>query len=245
MFKNVLKLALGLILVFVITANAQKLEYGIALNSGLYNFNGSGTSEDAIFRPNETGSSGSVSNPYGKKFTFSYGISANVKYIFSGGVFLSADLGYELLRNRIDVVEAFFALPAGAILPRPYINYSGKSTLNQHFVNLFPSIGYRENFKAFSLNFMLGTDLAYCISAKEKYNVVSTTNVLLTGTREMEYLDFDIRPRFQTELTYKKYGFYIGYSVGTTNYIDGPANSGVARSVVSNYIRFGLSYKLN
>jgi hypothetical protein len=244
MFKNALKLALGLFLVFVANANAQKIEYGIALNSGLFAFRGDGVAKNGQFNAGADGKSGYVNNPYIYNSTMSYGFSFTTKFI-KNHAFIGLDLGYDLLRSKTNF--EFGPIPAVMTDP-PYQTYKGKSILNQNFINLFPSLGYKKKNNEVTIEFMLGTDLAYCLSAKERYDVISNTKVSLIGTNDRKAIDFDIRPRVQGSVGYMKCSFYVGYSVGVKDYNNGQiliGGAGGSNVVRANYIRFGLSYKLN
>lgn len=215
----------------------QSTGYEIRLNSGFFRFTGESADKTEQINYSLDNEDGYTNNPYGNKYGFSYGISGNITRTTKSNVRLGIDLGYEVLRSRIDI-NAVWQYSDNI---NETVSATGKTNLNTSFLNMFPSIGYQ--ISNASLNIFLdgGVDLGYCLNSVEIGNANSESREYETS-RDRKTLELDVRPRIQIGIRKHKTGGYIGYSKGLTNYKSGFA--GGTNAAYSEMIRVGLTYKI-
>ena len=114
--------------------------------------------------------------------------------------------------------------------------------LNFNFINLHPFAGYRLRVKPLTADITGGIDLGYCQDARENGYAESIKDLVVTTSVSRKTISFDARPRLQLSFGYKKYGAYLGYSVGLVNYKSGYI--GGVNECYSRIMRFGISYRL-
>src|SRR5690606_27130086 len=130
---------------------------------------------------------GYTNNPYGSKFGFSYGLSANVTRITKSNLRLGIDLGYEVLRSRIDINSVWqHSDNINETVPA-----NGNSNQNSSFINLFPSIGYQFFASSVKLFFDGGFDFGYCLKTEEK-GYAKSESIEYKTYRDRKTIDFDI-----------------------------------------------------
>jgi hypothetical protein len=232
------KIVSTLFSLFLLTCTyAQKTEFGISLNSGLFSF--AGASSGAITGININSSSstntGYTNNPWGSKVGLCYGISANIKQVTKKNLVLGLDLGYEVLRSKVSINSVW-------ISNDEYYDAEGQTFLNNDFINLFPQIGYRFNTKEVSFDLVAGCDIAFCLSATEKGDAKASNGIRYTTSIDRIPTNKDFRPRVQLTANYKKAGIYVGYSYGLSNYKK--KFWGGVNEAYSRLFRFGLTYRL-
>lgn len=92
--------------VLVTSSFAQKTEFYTALNSGLFSFRGvSAVSSTQInaYRSDFSPLTTYTNNPYGNKNGLCAGVSVGVKRVFKSKLIVGTELGFELLRSRVDI----------------------------------------------------------------------------------------------------------------------------------------------
>ena len=225
------------LVVLSLNAFGQSTEYGINLNSGFFRYTGESAEKAEQINYNLDKEDGYTNNPYGSKYGLSYGISTNIRRITKSNLRLGIDLGYEILRSRIDINAVW----QHSDNINETVPVSGKTNLNSSFVNLFPSVGYQYNKSSMILFFDCGFDFGYCINGNERGNAKSELRDYETS-RERKTIEFDFRPRIQIGIQKHKIGGYIGYSKGLINYKSG--FNGGTNEAYSEMIRMGLTYKL-
>ncbi|MDL2255084.1 hypothetical protein LJC44_03100 [Parabacteroides sp. OttesenSCG-928-G06] len=228
----------NLFLVFLLIAStsvfAQGHEFRVGINSGYSFFRGE-SSESSSF-VNAHGTSDVYTNsPLGKKFTLSYGISANYKYVTNRHFIIGAEIAYEDLRTKVDL-ESYYGVSTQKT--------EGRTYLNNHFLNASPFIGYRIPVKNMSLDIIAGVDIAYSLDVKEygKYKETDGKDIKFTCSRKDSYIEVDIRPRLQVNANYKKYTLFAGASVGLKDYYEGW--TGGSPEAYMNTIRIGIQYRI-
>ena len=227
-----------ILLVFLsLTIYGQSTEYGIQVNSGFFRFSGESAEKTEQINYNLNKEDGYTNNPYGSKYGLSYGISANITRTTKSNLRLGIDLGYEILRSRIDINAVW----QHSDNINETVLATGKTNLNSSFINLFPSIGYQFSKSSMILFFEGGFDFGYCVNAKEKGYAKSESREYETN-RDRKTIEFDVRPRIQIGIQKHKIGVYIGYSKGLINYKSG--FDGGTNEAYSEMIRIGLTYKL-
>ena len=217
---------------------AQKTEYGIAFNSGLFSFSGPSSGKYSQINYDNTKNNGYTNNPYGSLAGLCYGLSLNIKRVTKKNLDLGLDLGFETLRSKVNInavngssTASSFKIPA-----------AGTTFLNSHFINLYPYIGHRFSIKKIIFDLAGGLDFAYCLAASEKGNAKAENGTIYITALDRKTINLDIRPRIQLSAGYQKWGFYIGYSYGLTNYT--AAYVGGTNECYGRLARFGLTYRV-
>ncbi len=214
------------ILLIAINSQAQKTEVMLNADGGFFLFHGKSSSpvfdgEHYIF--------------FGKAFIPSYGMSAQLQYIFSSQKIIGLSVGYENLRNEnknFGQLEVFGPL-----------EIFGKSVLSYQFTNIFPYVGYRFNLdEEWKLDVLAGVDIGFMILAIQKENEHNLSGDTMNFTNYLYHPNIDIRPRLQADFFYKRFGFYFGYSFGVVNYAK--TNNLTTDKIYSECFRMGISYKI-
>ena len=229
---------LFLVFLFTFKAASQHTEFGISLNSGLFSFRGPSAEKVTSLNLSDINDDSYTNNPYGSKNGLVYGLSLRLQQITKGKLIYNIELGYENLRSKILINQIFPYQDFGTI--RSY-KATGKTILSHHFINAYPSIGFRIKLKKYSMDLIAGTELAYCLFAYEKGSAKNELGVRYTSSKNRSTIRFDFRPRIQATFNYKEYGIYTAYSNGLMNYKSGYV--GGINECYSRIIRFGLNYK--
>lgn len=232
------KVTTCLFLLFAVKMHAQRTEYSIALNSGLFSFTGKSATSTSFINYNGSLNYSYTNNPFGSQSGLSYGLSGNVKRISKHYFLVGFDLGYERLisKTSINSVSA-----STATMTYGY-DASGKTMLNFDFINFQPFAGYRINAGAIILDVTAGMDIAFCLNATEKGNATSVTGTEYSTNVNRKNITTDLRPRVQLSAHYRKTGIYLGYSLGLYNYQSGII--GGSNDCYSRMLRFGVAYRL-
>lgn len=218
--------------------HAQKTEVGISLNSGLFSFTGESAKSTAQINYGEQPKSAYTNNPYGSKNGLGLGLSGYIKRVSSNNFIVGLDGGYELLRSKIEITKISEFVETG------YIDHpaTGKTYFNLSFINVRPFIGYRINANKIKFDITAGTDIAFCLSAEENGEAVTSNGLSYTTSLERKTITTDLRPGVQIGAQYKDVGVYIGYSSGISNYLSGYI--GGSNEAYSRLLRFGLTYQI-
>ena len=233
--KRILITLISIILLMQI--NAQQTEYSVKLNSGLFSFSGQSAQNTAFIVYNTTNDNAYTGNPYGSLGGLSYGMSGTVNRITKNNIIFGIDLGYEILKSKVNIDSIWISDRTNSQM----IEANGKTFLNNRFINLYPSIGYR--FKSSNLTFDIsgGIDIGYNLGSTEKGNASSGTNTYKTN-RDRTNIKSDFRPRLEFGISKNKLGLYIAYSKGIKNYLSGMLCG--SADAYGNVFRFGIKYKI-
>lgn len=240
MFKKTLLTTV--IILFLGTLYAQKTEYRAQLNSGFFSYFGNGSMKSSFIVnwDEQQHNTGYTYIPYGTKMTSSIGVSGNLTRRGKHNVLYGADLGFEILRSKTDIKAVLTSYTNNTA--------SGETFLINHYINLYPFLGYRLINKKTKLDLTGGMDVAFCLQSKEKGSAIadgSNAGILFVTTANRKTINTDFRPRIQFAAFRKKIGAYAGYSMGIKNYrLKSFFNSNPAGSF-SSYIRLGLSYQIH
>ena len=233
-------------LLFSAIAFGQKTEFYIALNSGVFNFNGSAASQSTdIFDSPFTGKSHAILG-FGAQKALSYGISLNLRRVTKNKMLLGVDLGFEVLRSQASVDTVY-----GGDFVATKFDGTGKIFVNNSFLNLNPYTGYRFAFKDFSFDLTGGFDFAIRFKETIRGNAtISNGGRITVFDRTTPNVWFDFRPRVQLAANYKKLGLYVGYSYGLVDYTmwsKAPTNqdgSNTSADAYARLLRFGVTYRI-
>jgi len=238
--KHLLVLLITLILFG--NVKGQKIELSISLNSGLYSFAGFASASSAILETSPQTNTNLTSNAWGTRSRPAYGVSFNLRKVTRMNYFYGVDMGYEMLRSSMNItsINEYILNSTGTISSVNTYNSTGRSYLNNSFINFNPFVGYRFTLREISLDLSAGLDIGYCLQSIAKGKAVKSDGT----TYNSEYdnyaqIKWDIRPRIHLLTSYKKVGVYVGYSYGVTNYI--PSSPFVTESRL---FRFGVTYLL-
>lgn len=218
----------------------SQTEISVEANSGLFSFTGNSADSNSFINENTGwGFSSVTNNPYGKSADLAIGISVNAKRIFKNKMFVGTSLGYENLKSEININEVFLNSDFGA---PEQLSASGKTNLIYNTINLFPYFGYRIPAKSINFDVSAGADLGFILSAKEKGSAKASNGITYETSFDRKNISTDFRPRIQVNTTYQKFGFYLGYSFGTVNYLKDYIGGNF--DAKSKMLRFGITYQL-
>lgn len=217
--------------IFLISLNAQKNEANVLINSGFFKFSGKSATKTSFFEQKLTDVC-YTSNPYGTTPTLSYGLGFNFKRQLKSNFILGIDIGYEILKSKVDIV-----------LIKPFIagEAKGKIYLSQNVLNIFPFMGYRVNLNKNNKIDITGfIEMANLFSSREKGNAIllSNSKTYYSDNRN-DKINTDFKARIQAAFYQKNLGLYIGYSYGLSNYF-----KNIGGEAYSRYLRMGLVYQL-
>jgi hypothetical protein len=208
---NLCMRALFLIVVCIILAvqaNAQKKEFSLTAQTGLFRFAGSGTDNSTFLN---VGSNTYTNNPYGNSSAFSFGVGVNFQKVTSQNVIFGLQLKYESLASKI-ILER-----AEGDIAEPLL--SGRTIFRNNFISLTPVLGKRfELIKNQKTDILVGLDFSKSIQSTERYSGTTTLGEKISGTKERDILSFDVRPSIQLTQYFGKMGISIGYVYGLANY---------------------------
>nr|WP_293834381.1 hypothetical protein [uncultured Arsenicibacter sp.] len=241
------------LLFFVIPALSfgQKTEMMVTLESGLFSFRGHSAENTSFLNVYNRGTSyeGSTNNAFGAKAGISQGVSFQIQRINKRKLFAGIGIGFENLPSKIDLRDVYVASTTtsggttsiGGVNPNsPVI---GHTYLSNRFITLNPYIGFRFPTEyGVSVDFQAGFDAGYLLSSRENGRAEPANGTVYTTSVDRKYISFDIRPRLQATIHYRRAGLFAGYSRGLVNYKEGWV--GGINEAYSNYLRFGAQYRL-
>lgn len=239
------KLFLFIAIISWLQLNAQN-ELRLSFNSGLFSYTGNAahTSTDIYIYSNTN--TGYTVDPYGANDTFCYGLSLNFKSVSKKNIVLGLDTGYEILKSSVSIklLRNFTSAPwpgAGNITSDAAA--VGETVVTNSVININPFVGKRFRSKGVIVDIVGGFDICHILSAKEKGSAYINGNPEKYKTsRDVKTINYDLRPRIQVSLDYKRVGFYVGYCQGIISH--SIENDNINNDVKSKFIRFGLTGKI-
>ena len=231
-----------LVIIAVLTltnVSGQKTELRASLNSGLFSFSGVSSKATTSINYDDQTKSGYTNNPYGSKVALCYGVSLNLKRITKRNIIFGLDIGYETLRSKISIdrIDGYNGTSVYQY------NASGKTFLNNSFLNFNPFIGYRFKVDNIYFDLSVGFDIGYILKANENGSATATNGIKYTTSGDRKSITFDLRPRIQLSTEYKKFGLYIGYAYGLKDYLM-YAKGGTNLDASARLLRFGITYQI-
>ncbi|WP_264537123.1 hypothetical protein [Flavobacterium sp. N1736] len=223
---------------FLIYSNSysQKTELRVSLDSGLSSFTGKSAESSSFLNVNSQFNSGYTNNPYGSKNVLTYGVSVNLKRVTKVNLIYGIGFGYENTGSKTSISsvsgydgENHFSDPA-----------SGKTIVSINTINANPFIGYRFNANKLPIDLVAGFDFANILNTKECGDATVSNGNNYTTSLDRKTISTDFRPRIQISTDYKKFGVYLGYSFGLSNYKEG--YNGGTNEAYSKILRFGITY---
>ncbi|MEE1945604.1 hypothetical protein VRU48_10850 [Pedobacter sp. KR3-3] len=213
-------------------------EFGVSFNSGSFSFKGQSVAAVSFLNAS-TGTVNKVyaNDVYGNKSGLGYGLSLNAKRILKGNFLVGLDIGYEKMNGKVAIEQV--AIYNGTT--NVAYNASGYRKLNLDFINLYPSFGYRIHANPVDIDLTAGIDFGFILKAEENGTITAANGTKFSGTVDRKNISTDVRPRAQVAAKFKKYGAYVGYSYGLSNYTAGMIGNSTS-DATSRIWRFGLSY---
>jgi len=238
-----MKIAYLLVLqmVFVTIAYGQSTEYSMQVNTGYFYFSG-GASPTGFFEGISGVQKSLIEDPYGNKFTLSYGVAAQIQRITKKRLILGLQLGTQLLRSRmkLNTIGGLGVNVVGA--------GKGHAVLSMGFIDLFPNIGQRFLLPTSVVDLTIGPYIGLNINSREK-GMVTDANGKFPETTNYKISEPFAVLRLKSSLTiyFGKWGFTTGYAYGLQNYKVQNYFSSYARDSgkhFSHFFMIGLSYKI-
>ncbi|MVM35727.1 hypothetical protein GO755_37275 [Spirosoma sp. HMF4905] len=230
-----------LLLLTTLTINlsfGQKTESILALNSGLFSFQGYSAEKTSQINLASNGTTGYTNNPFGAKNGLSYGVSYQIQRISRGNFIVGIGVGYENLRSKTTITGVNGYDKTGTFQDAA----SGQTYLSNNQLNAFPYVGYRVGIRQVSVDLTGGLDVGYLLSSKESGKATGINGTTYTTSLDRTGIKTDIRPRGQISVFYRRVGAYTSYSYGLSNYKSGWV--GGRNECNSSVIRFGVLYKI-
>ena len=219
-------------------AFAQKIEFRVALNSGLSSYTGNDATDYSPFNITPTGQMSNVQNPYGTLKVLCFGVAASVQYVTNKNFILGANVGFDQLRSKV-LVEHKQSFECAAA--------HGYEFLSAQFINVNPFLGYRMSANCITFDLKAGVDLGYFLNSNETTYLLDSNNsetVYSKSELNEKPLTIDVRPRIDFAVNYKKIGAFVSYAKGVSNYKHIKGYSEVEQTN-ANIFRFGISYQIN
>jgi hypothetical protein len=239
MRRSILLAGLCLSLLF---SAAQKTEWYARAGSGLFSFSGNSAVKEqgVVFMSREFFP---IMNPYGKTPGFSITAGASMKKLIGKNWIWETALDFQSLSatssvNSLQIISSSFSSFA---FGEPA---TGTFSYRASFISVAPFLGKRIGKGKTTLDITAGPEAAFMIDSKEKvdYNSANTSGEMKRKTSP-HALTVDIRIQLQAVLQIRKIGFFTGYARGFSNYYQ-RENTNQAKAF-SNFVRFGMMYKLN
>lgn len=222
----------------------SRSEVSIVLGSGMFSLAGKAATSNtgiAVYDGQNTAAFKTY-NPYGKLGGPSYGVHVNFKRISPEHLIFGLEAGIEVLRSKVAITRLLGTNTTGGTYR---LDATGQSFLNFRFLNFAPFIGYRHLVKGVNVDVTTGLDLGYCLNVHEQGKATDANGnqyEINRGTHSSQSRS-DIRYRTQLSASYHRFGTYVGYSLGLSNYLD--QAPGTTSNCKSRLVRFGLSYRIN
>jgi hypothetical protein len=236
-----------LAIVYVLTVQqllAQKFEFSVHLNSGLFYYNGATATHVSFINERYNAEQSYTNNPYGTKPTLSYGVAGQIQYVSKINLLVGLQVGYQNMRSSVDLymhkTPLLGASPSATYLPA----IGGHTIFSNQSINYNPYIGYRIKIKRAAIDLDAGLNIDENLRSHENGRTQSDNGPdITTNSDHNPKPSMDFGYRFELKANYLRYGVTAGYNYGTYNYFSGYA--GGRPEAYSRMIRFGLSYRIH
>ena len=225
------------------TSFSQKNEFRFALNSGLFHFVGPAVESSSLITWDDRNNFSSYTdNPYGSQNGPCIGVSVNFQQVSKGGFIRGIDVGFELLKSKIQIngVSGFDNNSKNYTYPA-----EGSTFLKYGFMTAHPFLGYRIATKKINYDLTGGFDLGFCLFAEENGKATAANGVEYETSGDRRTISWDFRPRIQIGAQYERFGVYLGFSAGVSNYLfEWKSFFGHMDECYSRLFRFGITYMM-
>jgi len=222
---------------------AQKTEFALSVNSGLFHYTGSNSASHSFFNSDGI-NQGYTNQSFGQLNGLCNGLGINIKRISKKGWMFGTEMAYEKLVSRVIIDEvSLYSNIFYSIIVQDIKVTKGKTNLISTFANIYPFFGKRFALGNVKTDVSAGFDLAIPVGIWEKGIATGPDGTTYTTNRTNGTQTFEIKPRMQLGFRYHKEGIYMGYSYGLSNLSKGLIGD-AAFSSYTRYLRFGISYTL-
>lgn len=241
-----IKLFIFTALISCLNLKAQN-ELRLSFNSGLFSYSGNAAHSSTDIYIYENTRTGYTIDPYGANSAFCYGLSLNFKSVSKKNLVFGLDTGYEILKSSVSIRLlrnlTFSPLPDFGSITTDAVAV-GETVVTNSVINLNPFIGKRFKSKDVNVDLVGGFDFCYILSAKEKgeAHINGNPEDNYKTSRNVKTMNYDLRPRIQISLDYKRIGFYLAYCQGIISHSN--ENDNINSDVKSRFIRLGLTGKI-
>ena len=223
-------------------ALGQSIEFSGRANAGFSEFRGdNATTTTAVVTTNDGASESSRAfNPYGKKMGTGFGVSVRAQRVGKIGLLTALDLGFDWMQARTDVNYIYYNSPTSSSSRTA----SGRVQLYTPAITAFGGVGWRLSGEKYTLDALVGPELAYVLNSSEKgsgtSNVNGGWNTDLARTPDSR---LDFRLRGDLTLWRSRVGLTLSYSNGFANYQQATTSIASPDAEVR-LLRVGLAYRL-
>ena len=222
-------------------AFGQTIEFSGRANAGFSEFRGDNatTSTTVVTTSSGTSESTRAVNPYGKHLGTGFGVSVRAQRVGKVGLLTALDLGFDWMQARSDVNYIYYNTSS---------SYSRTATgtvrLYTPAITAFLGAGWRLKGEKYSLDALVGPELAYVLNAREKGDGTTSANGGWSSDVDRSPANrLDFRVRGDVTLWRSHVGLTLSYSNGFANYQ--PATSAVpSPDAQARLLRVGLAYRL-
>ncbi|RSK46874.1 hypothetical protein [Hymenobacter rigui] len=217
-------------------AQAQQTEFSVQATSGYFGYRGeSATNTSQLILSDVAQIPHYTNNPYGNRFTLSYGGAGQVQRVTAGGLLMGVQAGYEWLRSRVNIDRLYGDIPSGDAA-------SGHAILTNSSIQAHGFIGWRFRVRQMELDATLGPEVGFRQHLREKAEATNGTSRYTTDTERYASGTPDVRARLNLTAYYHRFGVAVGYSHGLSNYRAGFV--GGTNDLYSRMLRLGLVCRL-
>lgn len=221
-------------------AFGQTIEFSGRATAGFSEFRGDNatTTTTVVTTNNGTSESTRAVNPYGKQLGAGFGASVRAQRAAKIGLLTALDLGFDWMQARTTVNTIYYnSIGANRTA-------SGTVHLYTPAITAFGGVGWRLAGEKYTLDALVGPELAYVFNAREKGDGASSINGNWSSDLERDPANrLDFRLRGDLTLWRGRAGLTASYSNGFANYQ--PATSSTASpDVMVRLVRVGLAYRL-
>ncbi|RZK53655.1 MAG: hypothetical protein EOO59_12240 [Hymenobacter sp.] len=224
------------------SAFGQTIEFSGRANANFSEFRGDNatTTTTVVTTNNGTSESTRAVNPYGKQLGAGFGASVRAQRVGKIGLLTALDLGFDWMQARTTVNAIYYNTTTTGYSRTA----SGTVHLYTPAITAFAGVGWRLAGEKYTLDALVGPELAYVLNAREKGDGASSVNGGWSSDLERTPANrLDFRLRGDLTLWRSRVGFTASYSNGFANYQ--PATSAVpSPEALVRLVRVGLAYRL-
>ena len=221
------------------SAFGQQIEFSGRVSATAANFRGE-SAVSTSYVQGVTGGKSYTQNPYGKNTGIGFGAAVRAQRVAKTGFLTALDLGYDFAHTTTDITGF---TTNSSVTSNSYAS-SSTTHLYTQYATGFVGAGWRAKGEKFTLDGLVGPELAYVIQARDYGSGTANNGVgYSTDTNRTPAHSADFRLRADATVWAGRIGLAASYSYGFTNYY--PANNITTDpQAYSNALRLGLAYRL-
>jgi hypothetical protein len=218
---------------------AQKIEVSAGLSTGIMHY--AGKSAEPVSSINSVNTNnGYTNNPYGNKNGVGFGGNVQAQLVLVKSFIVGLQGSYEMLKSKVDINQAF---RNNDPLANEDATAAGSTGLRSSYLALNPYIGYRLPVPVIKVDILAGLEFADITDVREKGSAKTADGTIITTDRDRKNISNDNRVKFGINAGYNRFGVFVNYSHGLSNYFKGYVG-GLGMEAHSEIFRAGLSYRI-